>query len=217
MPLAEHTLWLWAAVFAGVVAALALVLARDHLRPRNFGVVVPERIWRAGRLTPRTLRLLRDRHGIITVIDLGAYWPRSRDEARIQRAAADLGLTRHSIRGLRGDGTGNPNAYVHALQAMTHTDAGPLLVMCAAGADRTGACVAFYRVVVQGWTLDAALAESARHDHDADRNPAMHTYVREHLESIREAVRRGHAIPGHPLPDVVIDSVQPHIPAAPHA
>lgn len=35
----------------------------------------------------------------------------------------------------------------------------PVLVHCAQGRDRTGACVAAYRVVVDGWTVDEALAE----------------------------------------------------------
>jgi len=35
----------------------------------------------------------------------------------------------------------------------------PVLVHCAGGRDRTGACVAAYRMVVQGWTHDAARRE----------------------------------------------------------
>lgn len=35
----------------------------------------------------------------------------------------------------------------------------PLLIHCQHGADRTGALCAIYRVVVQGWTKDAALRE----------------------------------------------------------
>lgn len=207
----------WIGVIAAVVTAgiaAWFLLLRDQLRPRNLGEVVGGRIWRSGRLTPRTLRLVRDRHRIRTVVDLGAYWPESPDEARMQRVAAELGLSRHSLRGLRGDGTGNPNAYAHALRIMMQPDAGPMLVMCAAGADRTGAAVALYRVIVQGWTLDAALDESTKHQHDPARNPAMHAFVRTHVESIRRSIHDGAAIPDQPAVDARVDPAHPHVPAS---
>ena len=36
---------------------------------------------------------------------------------------------------------------------------GPVLVHCLHGSDRTGTIVAMYRIVEQGWTREAAIAE----------------------------------------------------------
>jgi len=46
-----------------------------------------------------------------------------------------------------------------ALRIMTAPENRPLMVHCAHGADRTGALVALYRVVVQGWTKEQAVRE----------------------------------------------------------
>ncbi|MEY2863434.1 MAG: hypothetical protein RLY58_1141 [Pseudomonadota bacterium] len=52
------------------------------------------------------------------------------------------------------------NAQVLAfLRVATDPKRQPLLVHCRHGADRTGTMVAAYRMVVQGWSADAALAE----------------------------------------------------------
>ena len=48
---------------------------------------------------------------------------------------------------------------VKALRIMTDAENRPLLVHCAHGADRTGALVALYRIVVQGWTKQQAVRE----------------------------------------------------------
>ena len=46
-----------------------------------------------------------------------------------------------------------------ALRIMTDPQNRPLMIHCAHGADRTGAMVALYRVVVQGWTKEQAVRE----------------------------------------------------------
>ncbi len=45
------------------------------------------------------------------------------------------------------------------LDVVTDPDQQPVLVHCQHGADRTGAMVALYRIAVEGWSRDAALAE----------------------------------------------------------
>ena len=45
------------------------------------------------------------------------------------------------------------------LRIVTDDEAGPVAVHCRHGADRTGALVAMYRVVVQGWSREDAIAE----------------------------------------------------------
>jgi tyrosine-protein phosphatase SIW14 len=48
---------------------------------------------------------------------------------------------------------------LEALRIMTEPENRPLMVHCRHGADRTGAMVALYRVVVQGWSKEKAVRE----------------------------------------------------------
>lgn len=198
-----------ALVLVGLVVCAGGVLLwfkvlRDHVVPKNFGVVMEGRIYRSGRLTPRTLRRMRDMRGVRTVIDLGAYWPGSREESVMVRAASELGVTRISVRGLRGDGRGNANAYLEVVRAMTEEGRGPMVVHCAAGADRTGAAVVLYRHIVQGWDLDKAIEEATRFRHDPKKNEAMRAYVMEHAPKIRSAFVRGGTIEGHDAAEIAV-------------
>jgi protein tyrosine phosphatase (PTP) superfamily phosphohydrolase (DUF442 family) len=52
-----------------------------------------------------------------------------------------------------------PDEVARFLRVATDPSLRPVLVHCAQGQDRTGACVAAYRVVVQGWTRERALHE----------------------------------------------------------
>lgn len=45
------------------------------------------------------------------------------------------------------------------LKIVTNTNAGPILVHCQHGADRTGTMIAIYRMVVQGWSKQKAIEE----------------------------------------------------------
>ena len=45
------------------------------------------------------------------------------------------------------------------LKIVTNTNAGPVLVHCLHGADRTGTMIAIYRMAVQGWKKDDAIKE----------------------------------------------------------
>lgn len=48
------------------------------------------------------------------------------------------------------------------LNAVTDTAYTPVLVHCYAGSDRTGTMVAFYRIIVEDWSKEAALEEMTR-------------------------------------------------------
>lgn len=65
----------------------------------------------------------------------------------------------------------------------------PILVHCWHGADRTGAVVALYRMVVQGWSRERAIGEMLRPEfgHHAGTFPN----VRRYLETVDvEGMRR---------------------------
>lgn len=129
---------------------------RDHVWARNFAVVTPGEIYRSGRLTPTATRRVVERHGIRTIIDLGAYHPGSAEERRAQRTADALGVTRYRL-DLEGDATGNPNEYAHALRLINDPANRPVLIHCAAGSERTGCLVALYRAQDQDLDIEASI------------------------------------------------------------
>lgn len=188
----------------GVIVAVAVVLGgwtawdtgvRPNLFPKNFGVVEPGRLYRSGALTPAATRLVHERHKIKTIVDLGAYDKDPAGERVAQRTAEALGIRRFAFR-LEGDGTGNPNMYVEALRIITDPANAPVLVHCAAGAQRTGGCVVLYRTIEQGVSLDEAYGETDEYGHSPRDNPKLKPYLDEWAARIAESVRTGRPIPG---------------------
>ena len=70
---------------------------------------------------------------------------------------------------------------LEALLVLTESRS-PVVVHCWHGADRTGAVVALYRMVVQGWTREQAIAElmDPRFGHHA----GVYPNIREYLETV---------------------------------
>jgi protein tyrosine/serine phosphatase len=165
-----------------------------NLFPKRFGVVDQGRLYRSGNLTPAATAKVVRAHNIRTIVDLGAYAPGSPEEARAQATADALGVTRHRFP-LFGDGTGDPNAYVHALRIATDPAHQPVLIHCAAGSERTGCAVALYRVLEHGITPDAAYDETRAFDHDPRRNPRLKPMFDTWREPIFSALSSGHTIP----------------------
>ncbi len=195
--------WSWARftrnalVIVGVIAlgALAWVhVLQPNLSPKNFGAVREGQLYRAGELTPAALKKIATQAGVRTVVDLGAHHPGSPGEIREQRTLDALGVERVSLR-LFGDAQGDPNEYVQALRVMTDPERAPVLVHCAAGAQRTGAAVAFYRMLIEGTSLDDAMLEAQRYRHDPSDNPHLREMLVRWSEPIRESLETGVPIP----------------------
>ena len=94
--------------------------------------------------------------GIRTVLDMTT--PRRATRNLDARRALDYGLTPLS---LSLSSWRVPDTYdvQSVLEVMTNPKWRPLYVHCHAGVDRTGFVCACYRVIVQGWSLEATLAE----------------------------------------------------------
>ena len=101
-------------------------------------------------------------------------------------------------------GRGNPNAYVEALRIITDPASQPVLVHCAAGAQRTSACIVLYRELVQGWPRERAMPEAYAHDHNPAKNPHLTPYLDANEARIAEAFRAGSGtlIPGQPKAEI---------------
>ncbi|MCU0797998.1 MAG: tyrosine-protein phosphatase [Akkermansiaceae bacterium] len=96
------------------------------------------------------------------------------------------GLVLHRVRMNAGD-IGDEQM-LEALLVLTEAES-PVLVHCWHGADRTGVVVAMYRMVVQRWSRERAIAElmEPRFGHHA----AVYPNIREYLESVDiDAMRR---------------------------
>ena len=88
--------------------------------------------------------------GVRTVLDLAGG---KGDALLVPDGSLKLVQIRMSAMGLHDD------RVLEALRVMIDPANRPLMVHCKQGADRTGALVALYRVVVQGWTKQKAVLE----------------------------------------------------------
>ncbi len=167
---------------------------RDNVRPRNFGVVAEGKVYRSGRLTPAATQTIVQAHGIRTIVDLGAYAPGSTAELHAQRTAEALGVNRFRF-SLEGDGTGEAQQYVHALRIIGDARFQPVLVHCAAGSERTSACIMMYRELHEAKPWRTVYDEALSFKHEPEDNPHMRPYLEQWAEKIIRAVREGKDLP----------------------
>lgn len=191
--------WVRVGALVAAVAAAALVLwaAAPGASAKRFAVVEEGKVYRSGELSARALQRVVERHGIRTVVDLGAYPVGSRADAREQRAADSLGISRVRL-DLFGDGSGDPNDYLRALRLMSDPDRQPVLVHCGAGTERTGCAVMLYRHIIQGVAYGKAYEEALRAGHDPGRNRVLVGVLLDWAGPIEEAFRAGGDVAGAP-------------------
>jgi hypothetical protein len=126
----------------------------------HFAVVQPDVLYRSGQPDEAGLRdILRD-HQIRTVVNLrGArpgesWWRGERDVCRdcgVRLVDVEIDSQETVVSGLQ-----------QFLTVAADSNCHPVLVHCEAGSVRTGFAVAAYRIVMQGWSHDDALAEAER-------------------------------------------------------
>ncbi len=118
---------------------------RYKVIPREFAAVEQGQVYRSGLIHPRILRKVLEKNDIQMIVSLrGRY---KHEEA----VARELGIELKQYR-LDGDGSGDITYYANTLEHIVRAkEAGrPILVHCAAGTMRTGAAIAFYRMLVLG-------------------------------------------------------------------
>jgi protein tyrosine phosphatase (PTP) superfamily phosphohydrolase (DUF442 family) len=119
----------------------------------NFAEVDPGRLYRSAQPTREGLQLARSRFGVRTVISFRSLHSDRGD-------AEAIGLQYHRIPFSAWHVT--PDDAVRFLRLATDARNYPILVHCQHGADRTGTMVAVYRIFVQGWKTEDAIAELPR-------------------------------------------------------
>lgn len=180
-------------VLAGLVALAGGLFYVRVVHPtiwaRNFGEVRAGVLYRSGALTPAALERVVRAHGVRTIVNLGAF-DHDPERLRAEEATARALGAGYVRLHLNGDGTGDPEQYARALAVIGDPAQQPVLVHCAAGAERTGACVMLYRHVFEGVPLERALIEAEAFGHDEHRNGRLMPYVRAHSAQIGQRVHQ---------------------------
>lgn len=133
---------------------------KDRVIPKRFAVVHEGTLYRSGELSEALVeRTWRD-YGIDVVVNLGVDKPGRANHIAAQNAATNLGIER-DLFSLNGDGTGKPAVFAAAVARIHEAEqAGDTtIVHCKAGQHRTGAVIATYRLLYDGWTGERALNE----------------------------------------------------------
>jgi len=191
--IAAAAIWLWKDVL------------EDRLIPKRWGTVEAGRIYRSGRLSAALVGRTLRKYDIAVIVDLTADSPGQKDQDAEKQAAAELGIERFNFP-LRGDGTGDINNYARAIAAIVHSrqKGKPVLVHCAAGAQRTGGVVAAYRMLIEKKPPSLAYAELSRYGWRARSDQILLTYVNTNIARLAELLKQMGIIDEVPNPLPVI-------------
>jgi len=124
--------------------------------PKRFGGVESGRLYRCGEITPRQLERVARTHGIRAVLSL--LDPDDPESVAERETAERLGLRWLNVR-LSGDGSSTETDRDRIRELILDAQNAPLLVHCAAGANRTGLACGMYRIHADGWSVERVLDE----------------------------------------------------------
>ena len=143
------------AVQAGSATSQPLPRAQPIEAPGTSNLhKVSETLYRSAQPTAEGFRSLKDL-GITTIVNLRSYHSDRQEIGTTGLAYEHIYMKAwHPER----------KEIVRFLQIATDPKRTPVLVHCQHGSDRTGAIVAAYRIVVEGWSKDAAIAEMTSED-----------------------------------------------------
>lgn len=173
--------------------------------PRNWGEVEPG-FYRSGQISRFLMeRTLRERRIGLVVFMSGDKANRPDVQAE-QSACRKLGVERMNCP-LAGNGTGDINSYIDALEAVcrARNEGRAVLVHCHTGSQRTGGVVAYYRLLVQRRPPAEVYAELRRYGHDPHDNPELIRYLNEHMGEVSTALADRGIIDRASTPPPLID------------
>lgn len=147
-----HQVWMW---LTGLVGS-----RYDGLH--HFAVVRPGVLMRCGQPRVRELRRIRDKHGLRTIIvarggtrhPLRGRWFR-KERAFCRQAGVELVHMPFSDKR-----TPPADVFDCFVEILRDPSSHPVLVHCEQGIHRTGILCAAYRVALEGWSLEDAIAEA---------------------------------------------------------
>ena len=179
----------WFAVFVAAFSLFAywwLDGGRYRFKPRRFGVVKQGAIYRSGQIHEALIEDVLREHGIKAIVDLSEDKADDAHANAERDAAKRLGVRVLQLRDLDGDGIGPPERYMVALERIVESErAGePILVHCAAGSQRTGAAIAWYRMLVQGWSGPRAFDDFEKYQRWHAKNDVLVPYINKHTAAV---------------------------------
>ena len=171
-------------VCIGVLLCWTEIL-RDRLIPKRWGVVERGKIYRSGQLSSALVKRVLEQHKIQIIIDLNGSDPNWTDQVAEKNAAELLGIE-HTHYKLNGDGTGEILNYAKAIRAIVTAkqENKPVLVHCAAGAQRTGGVIAAYRVLVENVSPPEARAEMMRYGWDPVSDKKLTDFLNRNMAAL---------------------------------
>lgn len=156
----QRTVRVTAALIVVVACGAALVYLQQGATPKRFGVVEEGRLYRCGEITPRQLEHVARVYGLRSVLSL--LDPDTPASVAEREKAEQLGLRWINVP-LPGNGASTPEDREKIRAVLFDPAAGPILVHCAAGTNRTGLAIGMYRIHQQAWTVAQVLAEMRRY------------------------------------------------------
>jgi len=167
--------------FLVLIGLLAARITWDYGFQKNFGTVVPGKIYRSGQPTKDQLEAWIQEYGLKSILSLRFGVPPYEKELAERYGLKLYHIPFSATKGLR-------KGQWEAIRALlTDESKLPILVHCQGGGDRSGIVTALYRIEVQGWSLEKALREMNRHYHVSLRYPALQEQLRERLQEGFEA------------------------------
>lgn len=180
---------------------------KNRVLPRNFAVVeAPDSrgeggLYRSGRLSESTAEeALRANH-IGVVVSLLSDDDHPETAKPFAETVKKMGIERH-VFPMNGDGLSTPGRYADAVEAIARgRQAGKgVLVHCMTGSQRTGGVIATYELLVNGASIEKAVAELLRRGHDPSDNPKLLPWLNENLPIIAADLAKRGVIKSAPDP-----------------
>jgi protein-tyrosine phosphatase len=196
--------WLFVAgpvIVVGVAVWAWFGIIKYHIIPKKFGVVVPGHIYRSGQISAPLIKKILTKYNIRVIINLSSADPDDRDKLAEEKAVAELNIKVFRFP-MSGNGTGDVNDYAIAVAAIANAEKQnlPVLVHCAAGAQRTGGVIAAYRLLVQKMDPNIVEDEIEKYGCDIDNKPVLRSYLNDNMAKLAMLLKQSGVINEIPSP-----------------
>lgn len=195
----SRSVWLVVLLVVGTVWVWEDVV-KDRVLPKRFGVVKEGQIYRSGQISSSLVKKTLVKYNIGVIVSLGDSSDNVDTNAEKQ-VAAELCIER-LVFPLSGNGTGDINNYAKAIAAICEAQKKrkPVLVHCAAGAQRTGGVIAAYQLLVEKKDVSFVLHEMICYGWNPKRNTYLLPYLNSHIEELAMLLKHMGVIEDVPAP-----------------